>query len=65
MNTMGSKMFKTFSYLVSLKYLWFVLARVINELNTLAKEAMKQTEKLDEESQRGASLLKFEMEVSV
>jgi hypothetical protein len=62
---MGSKMFKTFSYLVALKYLWFVLARVINELNTLAKEAMKQTESLNEESQRGASLLKFEMEVNV
>jgi len=61
---MGSKMFKAYTYLVALKYLWFALARVINELDTLTREAMKQTEKLDEESQKGASLLKFEMEVT-
>jgi hypothetical protein len=60
---MGSKLFKTYAYLIALKYLWVVLARVINEIDTITKESLKKAQQIEEEGEKGASLLKLEMEV--
>eukprot|EP00029_Vermamoeba_vermiformis_P008690 TRINITY_DN413_c0_g1_i2.p1 TRINITY_DN413_c0_g1~~TRINITY_DN413_c0_g1_i2.p1 ORF type:complete len:1681 (-),score=270.20 TRINITY_DN413_c0_g1_i2:53-5059(-) len=61
-NSIGSKMFKYYSKLVGTKYLWFTLARVVNELNTVAAKAMKEADRMDSDD-KGASLLQIEMEV--
>jgi hypothetical protein len=61
-NTIASKMFKFYSKLVGTRYLFFTLARVVNELNTLA--APKEKELTSSNNfQRKTSLLAFEMEV--
>jgi hypothetical protein len=44
-NSMASKMFKFYSQIVGTRFLFFTLARVINELNTVAANAQKEKEK--------------------
>eukprot|EP00029_Vermamoeba_vermiformis_P012681 TRINITY_DN757_c0_g1_i3.p1 TRINITY_DN757_c0_g1~~TRINITY_DN757_c0_g1_i3.p1 ORF type:complete len:1533 (-),score=248.89 TRINITY_DN757_c0_g1_i3:102-4700(-) len=63
MNSVSSKMFKFYSKLVGTKYLYFTLALVINELNTVAQNAAEAAEKLNNDDDKKASLLNFEMEV--
>jgi hypothetical protein len=63
MNSVSSKMFKFYSKLVGTKYLYFTLALVINELNTMAQKATEEAEKLNDDEDKKASLLNFEMEV--
>jgi hypothetical protein len=57
-------MFKFYSQLVGTKYLFFTLARVVNELNAVAEQNIKEREKKGEgDSETVASLLTIEMEV--
>jgi hypothetical protein len=61
---MASKMFKFYSQIVGTRFLFFTLARVINELNTVAANAQKEKEKLEKlGADTTASLLTIEMEV--
>jgi hypothetical protein len=63
-NSMASKMFKFYSQIVGTRFLFFTLARVINELNTVAANAQKEKEKLEKlGADTTASLLTIEMEV--
>jgi hypothetical protein len=57
-------MFKFYSKLVGTRYLFLTLARVINELNTMAA-AKAQAENNVENTERGASLLAVDMEVTI
>jgi hypothetical protein len=79
LNSVSSKMFKFYSKLgkshssfyphyltlliVGTKYLYFTLALVINELNTMAQKATEEAEKFNDDDDKKASLLNFEMEV--
>ncbi len=51
------------TFVVGTKYLYFTLALVINELNTMAQKATEEAEKLNDDDDKKASLLNFEMEV--
>jgi len=69
LNSVASKMFKFFSQLVGTKYLFHTLARVVNELNAVAEQAIKEREKQaklqgeEVDRETTASLLTIEMEV--
>jgi hypothetical protein len=57
-------MFKFYSKLVGTRYLFLTLARVINELNTMAA-AKAKAENEQDNTERGASLLAVDMEVTI
>ncbi len=59
-DNMASKMFKFYSKVVGIKYLFDMLARVINELEAITKEP-----EADKETARrsGVSMLNVDMEV--
>lgn len=59
-NSIASKMFKFYSKLVGTRYLFFTLARVINELNAIAAS---KAENQSENAEKGASLLAVDMEL--
>jgi hypothetical protein len=62
-------MFKFYSQVVGTKYLFLSLARVVNELNAVTEQAIREREKQsrqkgeDNDTETTASLLTIEMEV--
>jgi hypothetical protein len=69
LNSIASKMFKFYSQVVGIKYLFLSLARVVNELNAVTEQAIREREKQsrqrgeDNDTETTASLLTIEMEV--